>query len=251
MRLDRTRGDVAINCAGRTRGIAGNIARPADMITANLKPAMQVFDMAQQMGVRRVVNFGSTCAYSPEVPTPFKPEDYLKGDPEPTNGAYAVAKRTIYVMSRAYADQCQMDNLYLVMPNLYGPGDHFTSDGHVIPSIIMKMDQAIKDGSPITLFGTGAAEREFLYVEDAAQMIMQATDNIYARRPVHISSGETITVKDLAALIAGLMGFRGEILWDATKPDGQLKRLLAKDIVPVQPTALEEGLKKTISWYRA
>lgn len=244
--------DVWINCAAKCMGIEGNRLGPATMIHANLAIALEVFAKAPLNGVKRVVNFGSTCAYSPESPTPFEPKDYLKGDPEPTNGPYAIAKRAIYSLSRSYSEQHGMDNLYLVMPNLYGPGDHFKAFAHVIPDIIKKVDAAQKASVKfIELFGTGAPEREFLYIDDAVDLILKAVVDVHTQDPVHLTSGEMITIKDLADLILKEMGFDGYIHWRSDKPDGQLKRQLARGMQLEKPTTIVEGIRKTVEWYRS
>ena len=243
---------VWVNAAGRVRGIEGNMREPALMISGNLGIALKIFEDAVRGGVKRVVNFGSTCAYSPRSGVPFRVEDYLEGEPAGTNGAYAWAKRMVYVMSRAYAKQYGMDNLYLVMPNLYGPGNFKHTDGHVIPEMVRKVDRAIVEGGGEVVFlGSGMAEREFLYVEDAADLVVKAVEEVHSGDPVHLTSGGgTITIRELAGLLKRLMGYEGELAWDVTKPDGQMRRLLSPGITHPDPVSFKEGLRKTIESYR-
>lgn len=249
---DEERADTLVNCAARVGGIAVNEAEPADMLTSNICAAIGAFELAIKKKIRTLINFGSTCAYSPECRVPFKPEDYLKGEVEVTNGGYAEAKRMIYRMGRYYEQQYGIRSLYLVMPNLYGPGDRFDHTSHVIPAMIQKMVVAKADGTPeLTFRGTGTAEREFLFVEDAARLVGRVLEEKssfdWQRLPIHLTSGETILIKDLAALIATLTGYAGEIRWDRTQSDGQKKRLLEKGLQLEPGTSLEEGLSRTIA----
>lgn len=242
---------VWINAIAKVMGIGGNQKFPADMLTENLRSAINVFDLAVANGCKRLVNFGSTCAYSPSSASPFEPHDYLEGMPETTNYGYAVAKRTIYSMSLCYSDQYGMNNLYLVMPNLYGPGCHFGSHNHVIPDMIVKIQEAIDNGKKeILFFGTGAAEREFLYIEDAAQLVLKAIAECDSPLPVHLSGAFMLTIRSLAMTLVRLMGFEGNVRWDGNKPDGQMRRELAKGIELGDYMPFEQGLKNTISYFR-
>ncbi len=239
-----------INCAGKVHGIGVNQKSNADMLFCNLASAMEAFEVARLNSYRRIVNFGSACAYSGEVHSPFKPKDYLKGDPEPTNAGYAEAKRMIYKMGRMHEEQYGIKSLYLVMPNLYGPGDHFDATGHVIPNMIERMVKARdKQQKEITFRGTGDPIREFLYVGDAAQLIEQALWTQDTKEPVHLTSGRYTTIKELADLIKELVEYKGEIKWDATQADGQKKRILQKGLQLEHSTTLREGLCQTIRWY--
>lgn len=242
--------EVWINARARVMGIGGNQKFPADLLTRNLKSAIEVFEQAVAYDRKRVVNFGSTCAYSIDAPVPFQPKDYLVGEPEPTNSGYAIAKRTIYSMSRAYNQQYGMDNLYLVMPNLYGPGCHFGPYNHVIPDMIEKVQAALACyATEIVFRGTGSPEREFLYITDAVQLILRAIRECHSPEPVHLTSGQVVTIKQLAEKICWKMGFKGHIRWDASFPDGQLKRTLATGLEWVRPMSLDDGLDSTIAYY--
>lgn len=243
---------VMINAAGRVRGILANQREPATMMVKNLSAAMECFDVARSIGFRRVVNFGSTCAYSPEAGVPFRPEAYMRGDPEATNRGYAWAKRAIFEMGLAFNDECGMDNLYIVMPNLYGPGEKLGEDAHVVTAMASKFVKAIALGdSPVEFFGSGDAEREFLYVEDAARTIPVMVKVIAnERRPVHLSGTEVVTMKELARRIGTLAGFNGEIRWDGRNPDGQMRRRLERGWVPDRPTPFDVGLLATIDYCR-
>lgn len=243
---------VWINAMAQVRGIEGNIKAQGWMMSENLKSAIMVFEEAAKKGVRRVVNFGSTCAYSPDVLIPFQACSYMVGEPEPTNYGYAMAKRAIYALSKAYGQQYAMDNLYLVMPNLYGPGCHFGTNNHVVPDMIVKIQAAIEENATEIVFrGTGVAEREFLYIHDAVKLIFQAVEEKHTDQPLNLTSGTIITIKALAETLCGIMGFAGAIHWDSSFPDGQLKRELFSDMRPESPMPLQEGLAKTVEYYRA
>lgn len=234
-------------------GIQGNKAFPAEMLSENIETAIDIFNQATiDKRKRRVVNFGSTCAYSPSVQAPFMPTEYMQGDPEPTNYGYAMAKRTIYAMSVVYGDQYGMDNLYLVLPNLYGPGCRFTGSMHVVPDMIVKVQKAIDSGaSQVAFLGTGKPEREFLFIEDAVKLILKAIEECHTHLPVNITSGELISIKALAALICETMGYEGEIVFDQKSPDGQLVRCLAKGVHLDHPTTLREGILETVNYFRS
>lgn len=244
---------VWINAMAVVQGIGGNRLSPATLLVDNLKSAIQVFDQATASdSCKRIVNFGSTCAYSPQMMIPFQPQDYLRGFPETTNLGYAIAKRTIYSMSCAYSEQYDMDNLYLVMPNLYGPGCHFGPNSHVIPDMISKVQAALdSNATEIVFLGTGAAEREFLFIGDAVTLILKAIEEVHTQDPVHLTSGQVITIKNLAELICRIMGFSGVIHWDSKFPDGQLKRQLAKGLEPMFPMPLEVGISQTVQFFRS
>lgn len=242
---------VWINCRARVMGIGGNQKYHALLLRDNLRSALDIFNQAEFYGYPRIVNFGSTCAYSPEVDCPFRPEDYLKGEPEATNYGYAMAKRMIYTIGKTYSQQYGMDNLYLVMPNLYGPGYKVTEHMHVIPDMIRKVQEAIDSkAEEISFWGSGEAEREFLYVEDAAKLVLKAVEECHTQDPVHLTSGQMITIKALAGLICQKMGYEGTVWWDTTKPDGQLQRKLATGLELEDKISLDFGLDQTIAYYR-
>lgn len=242
---------VWINCMAKVMGIKGNKEHPATMMTENLKSAIEVFELAVPNKCKRIINFGSTCAYAKNAFTPFHPYMYMQGEPEATNYGYAMAKRAIYALSNVYSQEFGMDNLYLVMPNLYGPGCHFRPNNHVIPEMIMKIQKALDQHAPqIVFMGTGSAQREFLYIEDAVKLVLQAIEECHTPDLVHLTSGQLITIRDLAQMLCDIMGFAGSIGWDMVGPDGQMRRQLARGLQLEHDTSLEEGLAATVRYYR-
>lgn len=242
---------VWINCMAKVMGIGGNKKHPAKMMTENLKSALQVFELAIANGCKRIVNFGSTCAYAKNAFTPFHPYMYMSGEPESSNYGYAMAKRAILALSQVYSEEFHMDNLYLVMPNLYGPGCHFGPNNHVIPEMIVKIQKATDENqTEIVFMGTGTAQREFLYIQDAAQLVLQAIGECHTPELVHLTSGQLITIRDLAYTLCEMMEFKGRVLWDRVGPDGQMRRQLARGIELQVSTPLETGLQATIRYYR-
>jgi GDP-L-fucose synthase len=199
---------------------------------------------------------GSVCAYPKLAPVPFKEEHLWAGYPEETNAPYGFAKKMLLVQAQAYRQQYGFNAIYLLSINLYGPRDNFApASSHVIPALIKKCVDAIEEGrDEIEVWGTGSASREFLYVEDAAEGIVLATEKYDRPEPVNIGSGVEIAIRDLVTLIAELTGFDGRIVWDATKPDGQPRRCLdtsraQKEFAFKAKTELREGLRWTIEWY--
>ncbi len=214
-------------------------------------------EAARQEGVEKFVAVGTVCSYPKFTPIPFKEENLWNGYPEETNAPYGIAKKMLLVQAQAYREQYGFNGIFLLPVNLYGPRDNFHLDSsHVIPALIKKMVDATKNGlDKISLWGTGEPSREFLYVEDAAEGILLATEKYDEPDPVNLGTGNEITIRDLAALIAELTGFKGEITWDCSKPDGQPRRCLdtskAKERFGFEAkTDLEEGLRRTIDWYK-
>jgi GDP-L-fucose synthase len=212
---------------------------------------------ARKHGVSKLVSIGTICAYPKFTRVPFRESDLWNGYPEETNAPYGLAKKMLLVQSQAYRRQYGFNGIYLLPVNMYGPGDNFDLESsHVIPAMIRKCFDAIKDKrKEVTLWGTGRATREFLYVEDCVEAICLATEKYDSPEPVNIGSGMEISIKSLAKLIARLCGFKGSILWDMSKPDGQPRRCLdtsraKKEFGFVAKTKFEEGLQKTIDWYR-
>jgi GDP-L-fucose synthase len=207
--------------------------------------------------VPKVVNLGTICAYPKFTPVPFREEELWNGYPEETNAPYGLAKKMLLVQGQAYRQQYGLNVVHLLPVNLYGPGDNFDPDSsHVIPALIKKCQDAIDAGAAsMEVWGTGRASREFLYVEDAARGIGLATERYDGAEPVNLGAGFEITIRDLAELIVRLTGFRGELRWDATKPDGQPRRCLdtarAERLFGFRATtSFEDGLRRTIEWYR-
>ncbi len=253
----RYRPDVVIHLAARVGGIGANRENPGLYFYANMAMGLNVIETARRQGVRKVVQVGTICAYPKYTPIPFKEDDLWNGYPEETNAPYGIAKKALLTMCQAYRQQYGLNAIYLLPVNLYGPGDNFDpQSSHVIPALIRKFVEAQSDGTDhIVAWGTGGASREFLYVEDAAQAIALATLRYDAPDPVNIGAGREITIRDLTALIARLCDFAGRIEWDSSQPDGQPRRCLdtlrARERFGfVAGTSLEEGLKKTIHWYR-
>jgi GDP-L-fucose synthase len=218
----------------------------------------QLVEECRLAGVPKVVTIGTICSYPKHTPVPFKEEALWDGYPEETNAPYGLAKKMLLVQGQAYRQQYGMNVIHLLPVNLYGPGDNFDpATSHVIPALIGRFDEAVRTGrSLVEVWGSGNASREFLYVDDAARGIRMATEAYDGSDPVNLGAGFEITIRDLARLIARLMGFSGEIRWDTSKPDGQPRRSVdttrAERLFGFQAeVAFEDGLKKTVSWYRS
>jgi GDP-L-fucose synthase len=255
--LDDARPDVIIHLAALAGGIAANQARPADFFYINLMMGVQLMHTAWQAGVEKFVAIGTICAYPKFTPLPFREENLWDGYPEETNAPYGLAKKMMLVQAQAYREQYGFNAIYLLPVNLYGPGDNFDlQTSHVIPALIRKYVEAqLRSEKTVTLWGDGSPTREFLYVEDAADGIRLAAERYNSSEPVNLGSGQEISIRDLATLIARLTGFEGEIIWDTTKPNGQPRRALdtqraAEYFGFRAQTSFEEGLRRTIAWYR-
>lgn len=249
--------DVIIHLAAVVGGIGANRERPGEFFYKNLMMGVQLMEQARLHGVEKFVAIGTVCAYPKFTPVPFKEEDLWDGYPEETNAPYGLAKKMLLVQSQAYRDQYGLNSIFLLPVNLYGPGDHVDpARSHVIPALIKKCCDAMKnDQSEIVVWGTGKATREFLYVEDAAEGIVLATERYDKPDPVNLGAGFEISIYDLVHLIAKLTGFTGIVTWDTTKPDGQPRRCLdtsrAEQAFGFKATtSFEVGLRKTIEWYR-
>ena len=256
--LTNARLDIIIHLAARVGGIGANRAHPAEFFYDNLMMSVPLFHEAWRAGVGKFVALGTVCAYPKYTPAPFKEEDLWNGYPEETNAPYGLAKKMLLVQSQAYRQRYGFNSIFLLPVNLYGPGDNFDLESsHVIPALIRKCIEAKERGdNQIVAWGTGLPTREFLYVEDAAEGILLATERYDASDPVNLGSGMEISIKDLLELIARLTGFEGEIVWDTSKPDGQPRRCLdtskAEKLFGFRAkTPFEEGLRRTIEWYRS
>jgi len=248
--------DVVIHLAAKVGGIGFNREFPGELFYDNAIMGIQLMEAARLAKVDKFVAVGTICAYPKFTPVPFKEENLWYGYPEETNAPYGLAKKMLLVQSQAYRQQYGFNSIYLLPVNLYGPGDNFDPESsHVIPALIKKfIDAKRNDDATVEVWGTGAASREFLYVEDAAKGIILSAEKYNKPDPVNLGSGMEITIRDLAHLIANLTGFEGDLLWDTTKPDGQPRRCLdvsrARDEFGfVAQTPFEEGLKNTIEWY--
>ncbi len=249
--------DIVIHLAAVVGGIGANKKNPATFYFNNIMMGTLMLQYAKTFKISKFVAIGTICAYPSETPVPFKESDLWNGYPEETNAPYGLAKKMMLVQSQALRQEHGLNSIYLLPVNLYGPGDHFDPEtSHVIPGLIRKCVEAKKQNLPsITCWGTGRATREFLYVEDAADAILRSTEIYNSPDPMNIGSGEEISIKNLASLIAALTGYEGQILWDESKPDGQMRRCLdvtkaKKEISFKAQTLLEDGLKETIEWYK-
>lgn len=249
--------DVVIHLAAVVGGIGANRANPGRFFYENLMMGVQMIEQGRLAGLEKFVAVGTICAYPKFTPVPFREEDLWNGYPEETNAPYGLAKKMLLVQIQAYRQQYGFNGIFLLPVNLYGPGDNFDPESsHVIPALIAKMVDARESGqTQVVLWGTGRASREFLYVEDAAEGIVLASQNYEKSEPVNIGTGSEISIRDLASLIARLTGYRGGITWDTTKPDGQLRRMLdtsraLKEFGFKARVSLEEGLKRTIDYYQ-
>jgi GDP-L-fucose synthase len=250
------RPEVVIHLAAKVAGIGYMKERPGEFFHDNMMMGVQVMDQAWRFGVEKLVAVSSACAYPKDAPLPFREEDLWCGYPEETNAPYGLAKRMLIVQAQAYRQQYGLNAIYLLPVNLYGPLDNFDpANSHVIPALIKKCVDAIEEArEEIEVWGTGKPSREFLYVEDAAEAIALATERYNGAEPVNIGIAKEVTIRELVDMIVKLTGFRGAVVWDPSKPDGQPRRCL--DISKAKrefgfeaKTPLELGLKKTIDWY--
>lgn len=249
--------DIVIHLAARVGGIGFNRNYPATLFYDNAVMGIQLMEAARQEGVEKFVAIGTVCAYPKFTPVPFKEADLWNGYPEETNAPYGLAKKMLLVQAQAYRQQYGFNSIFLLPVNLYGPGDNFELErSHVIPALIRKFIDAVETNKKeIVVWGTGRASREFLYVEDAAEGILLATERYNKPEPVNIGAGFEIKIKDLVELIAELTGFDAEIVWDTTKPDGQPRRCLdvnraKQEFGFVVKTDFREGLKEVVKWYK-
>ncbi|MDD5005764.1 MAG: GDP-L-fucose synthase [Candidatus Omnitrophica bacterium] len=252
-----SRPDIVIHLAGKVGGIGANSKNPGKFFYDNLMMGVQMMDVGRQFNVDKFVALGTICCYPKHSPVPFKEDDLWIGYPEETNAPYGLAKKMLLVQSQAYRVQYGFNSIFLMPVNLYGPGDNFDPNfSHVIPALIRKCFEAInKNKKEIVIWGTGRATREFLFVEDCAEAIVLATEKYNKPDPVNIGAGFEISIKELTNLIARLAGFKGNIIWDSTKPDGQPRRCLdtsraEREFGFKAKTDLESGLKTTIAWYK-
>ena len=252
-----TRPSIVIHLAAIVGGIGANRERPGEFFYDNLIMGAQVMEQARLSGVQKFVAVGTVCAYPKLTPVPFREDDLWEGYPEETNAPYGLAKKMLLVQAQAYREQYGFNAIYLLPVNLYGPRDNFDpANSHVIPALIKKCFDAI-DGQEeeITIWGDGSATREFLYVDDCTEGIVLATERYDKPDPVNIGAGFEISIKDLGHLIADLTGFDGHLTWDTTKPGGQPRRCLdttraEREFGFRAQIRLEDGLRRTIEWYR-
>jgi len=250
--------DIIIHLAAVVGGIGANRENPGKFFYDNLMMGVELMEQARRFGVEKMVAVGTICAYPKFTEVPFKEKDLWVGYPEETNAPYGLAKKMLLVQSQAYRQQYDFNSIYLLPVNLYGPNDNFFPQysSHVIPAVIKKCFDAKNAGKKfITVWGTGRPTREFLYVDDAARGIILASEKYNKSEPVNIGAGFEISIKNLVKLITKLTQFEGEIVWDQSQPDGQPRRCLdvsyAKQEFGFQAKiSFEEGLRKTIKWYK-
>ena len=248
--------DIVIHLAAKVGGIGANQANPGTFFYDNLIMGVQLMEEGRKAGLEKFVALGTICAYPKFTPVPFKEEDLWNGYPEETNAPYGLAKKMLLVQAQAYRQQYGFNAIYLLPVNLYGPRDNFNLESsHVIPALIRKCFEAKQRGDDqITAWGDGSATREFLYVEDAVEGILLATERYHKSDPINLGSSFEISITELLETIVKLTGFKGKIVWDTTKPNGQPRRRL--DVSRAErefgfraSVPFEEGLKKTIEWY--
>lgn len=262
--FDTTLGDkfepskmVIIHLAAHVGGIGANREHPAEFFYDNLMMGVELMHQAWQRGIGKFTAIGTVCAYPKFTPVPFKEDNLWDGYPEETNAPYGLAKKMLLVQAQAYRQQYGFNTIYLLPVNLYGPRDNFDpASSHVIPALIRKSIEAQKSGEKeLVVWGDGSPTREFLYVEDAAEGILAATEKYNGPEPVNLGSGYEISIKDLAEMIVRLTGFEGKLIWDTSKPNGQPRRGL--DVSRAEKyfgfraqIPFEEGLSRTIDWYK-
>ena len=252
--LADARPELVIHLAAEVGGIGANRASPGRYWYANLAMGLNVLEASRRAGVGKLVLLGTVCAYPKHTPVPFREAELWNGYPEETNASYGIAKKALLVGAQAYREQYGLSTVYLLPVNLYGPRDNFDLEtSHVIPALVRKM---LEGGDEIVLWGDGSPTREFLYVEDCAEAIWLAAQRYDGAEPVNVGTGDEISIRELADLIADLTGFGGEIRWDTSKPNGQPRRRLdvsrAHELFGFRARMpLREGLERTVAWYRA
>ena len=250
------RPELVFHLAAEVGGIGANRENPGRYWHANLAMGLNVLEEGRRAGVEKLVLVGTICAYPELTPVPFREDDLWAGYPEPTNAPYGVAKRALLTGAQAYREQYGLNVVYLLPVNLYGPRDDFDlRTSHVVPALIRKMLDARDAGAgSVVLWGDGRPTREFLYVEDCAEALVLAARRYDGTEPVNLGTGEEISIRDLAALVADVTGFAGEVLWDVSKPGGQARRRLdvsrAERLLGFRArTPLRAGLERTVAWY--
>jgi GDP-L-fucose synthase len=252
------RPELVIHLAAVVGGIGANRENPGRFFYDNAIMGIQLMEQARRADVAKFVQIGTVCSYPKFTPVPFHEDDLWNGYPEETNAPYGLAKKMLLVQGQAFRQQYDFNVIHLIPVNLYGPGDNFDpSSSHVIPALIKKCVDARDSGqSSIEVWGTGSASREFLYVEDAARGIVLAAERYDGAEPVNLGVGAEITIRDLVQTITAVTGYRGEVRWDPTKPDGQPRRALDTSRARAEFSftagiSFEEGLRNTVRWYEA
>jgi GDP-L-fucose synthase len=255
---DAARPDIVIHLAAEVGGIGANLAHPGRFFYANMAMGLHLVEHARRRGLEKFVHTGTVCAYPKHAPIPFREGDIWNGYPEETNAPYGVAKKAIFVMLDGYRREFGLAGAVIVPVNLYGPGDNFDpATSHVIPALIRKCEEARTAGADeIVCWGTGAATREFLHVDDAAEGVVRAAEVMTEPVPINLGGGVEIAIRDLVGKIAAACGFAGRIAWDASKPDGQPRRSLditrARTLLGWEPRrSFDTGLAETVAWWRS
>ncbi len=248
--------DAIIHLAAECGGIGINQRKPADFFLHNAQMSLNVLKVSHELKLDKLVTIGTVCSYPKHTPVPFKEEDLWNGYPEETNAPYGLAKKNLLVGAQAFSQQYGSNFIHLIPVNMYGEHDHFSlEDSHVIPAMLRKFHEAKEaQASSVTLWGDGSASREFLYAGDCADAIWKAFLNYDKSDPINIGAAKETTIKELAETIQKLIAFEGEITWDTSKPNGQPRRCLDTSKAEIEfnfeaQTSLEEGLKKTYTWY--
>ena len=254
--FDVAQPQVIIHLAAVVGGIGANRLHPGQFFHDNAVMGLQMIEGARRRGVDKFVCVGTVCSYPKFTPIPFREENIWDGYPEETNAPYGLAKKMLLVQLDAYRQEYGVHGIYLIPVNLYGPRDNFDLEtSHVIPALVRKCVEATRtNASNLVVWGTGQATREFLYVEDAAEAIVLGAERYDAAAPVNLGSGEEVSIRKLVDIIKDMTGYRGEVTWDGTKPDGQPRRCLdtsrARDLFGWQAQVpLREGIKRTMEWY--
>jgi GDP-L-fucose synthase len=249
---------VVLHLAAEVGGIGANRDNPGRFFYSNMAMGLHLIEQARIHGIKKFVQIGTICAYPKFTPVPFQEEDLWNGYPEETNAPYGIAKKALLVMLQSYRQQYGLNGIFLLPVNLYGPGDNFDlQTSHVIPALIRKLCTAVeRNEDEVVIWGTGSASREFLFVKDATRAIVMATKTYDGPDPVNLGAGFEITIKDLVEKIKELTGFKGKIVWDTSKPDGQPRRCLDTsrarkyfDFEARMP--FDQGLRETIEWWKA
>jgi GDP-L-fucose synthase len=250
--------EIVVHLAARVGGIGFNRRNPAPLVYDNLMMTGNIFEQSRLAGVRKLVSACTVCAYPKFTPVPFKEDDLWNGYPEESNAPYGLAKKMMLVLSDAYRRQYGFDSCAPIVANLYGPNDNFDlEDSHVIAAMIRKFVEAVDGGSDeVVLWGTGNPSREFLYVDDAARALLLAAERLDTSDPVNVGTGQETKIADLAAMIQGITGYEGEVVWDTSRPDGQPTRYLdvtrARELMGFEAEVpLDEGLRRTVDSFRA
>jgi len=252
---EKARPTLVIHLAATCGGIGANQVEPGRFFYDNAIMGIEMIEQARLYGLPKFVQVGTVCAYPKFTPVPFKEEDLWNGYPEETNAPYGLAKKMLLVQLQAYRTQYGFNGIYLLPANMYGPRDNFDlQTSHVIPALIRKFIEAKENRSAVTLWGSGTASRDFFYVEDAAEGILSAAEKYNAPGPVNLGTGLELSIREVVAIIQRCIGFSGDIIWDATRPDGQPRRCLdisraKREFGFTAQTPIEEGIQKTINWY--